>query len=51
MKPMIDIRQLFFKCTRFLPQRLLDPRTWMDASTGPAKDDANQKRSTVGEGG
>ena len=22
MKPMIDIRQLFFKCTRFLPQRL-----------------------------
>lgn len=42
---------LFIAARGFLPQRLLDPRTWMDASTGPAKDDANQKRSTVGEGG
>ena len=42
---------LFIAARGFLPQRVLDPRTWFDASTGPAKDDANQKRTTVGEGG
>ena len=42
---------LFIAARGFLPQRVLDPRTWFDASTGPAKDDANQKRTTAGEGG
>ena len=40
---------LFIAARGFLPQRVLDPRTWLDASTGPAKDDANQKRTTAGE--
>lgn len=42
---------LFIAARGFLPQGVLDPRTWFDASTGPAKDDANQKRTTAGEGG
>src|SRR5690554_465219 len=42
---------LFIAARGFLPQRVLDPRTWFDASIGPAKDDANQKRTTAGEGG
>ncbi len=42
---------LFIAARGFLPQRLLDPRTWLDASTGPAKEEANPKRTTIGEGG
>ncbi len=40
---------LFIAARGFLPQRLFDPRTWMDADSGPAKDDANQKRTTAAE--
>lgn len=42
---------LFIAARGFLPQSVLDPRTWFDSSTGPAKDEANQKRTTIGEGG
>ena len=40
---------LFIAARGFLPQRLFDPRTWMGAESGPAKDDANQKRTTAAE--
>lgn len=40
---------LFIAARGFLPQRMLDPRTWMDATTGPAKEESNQLRTTAGE--
>lgn len=39
---------LFIAARGFLPQRMLDPRTWMDATSGPAKEEANPLRTTEG---
>lgn len=40
---------LFIAARGFLPQRLLDPRTWLDATTGPAREESNPTRTTAGE--
>lgn len=39
---------LFIAARGFLPARAVIPRTWVDAETGPAKEEANPKRTTVG---
>lgn len=39
---------LFIAARGFLPARAVLPRTWVDAETGPAKEEANPKRTTVG---